>query len=257
MWISSEEMLSDKSSWLQNMRELSNEGLVILDDQFDLDTDMVGSCLSIIHSHNNSETIAQSSKPWATLTSSSCTMKKSVACKLDNSEETLNIKPIPFPCISANVNARKKRTSENVDDNGNDSLSVDDFAGGELWIIYYIKTQETYFPAVRWLVLLIFFDVFYVSEHCTCTNFVNKNGYGNCMKEFNGKGPICYVKEPSTCTDLKGSTIADGRNYSWNACSNQGYHFNIFIFISKEKTIVLCHFFIFCFHDVSLNQIFF
>ena len=78
------------------------------------------------------------------------------------------------------------------------------------------------------------FRCFYVSDHCTCTSFVNKNGYGNCMKEFNGKGPLCYVKEPSTCTDLEGSTIADGRNYSWNACSNQGYHFNIFISISKE-----------------------
>ena len=42
------------------------------------------------------------------------------------------------------------------------------------------------------------------------------------MKHFNKRGPICYVKQPSNCTDLQGSTVEGGRQYSWEACKNQG-----------------------------------
>ena len=42
-------------------------------------------------------------------------------------------------------------------------------------------------------------------------------GFGNCEKNFKGK-PICYVNEPSSCSDLKESS-STGKRYSWDACS--------------------------------------
>ena len=53
---------------------------------------------------------------------------------------------------------------------------------------------------------------------CSCTNYVTKTGYGNCIKDFMGKGPICYVNEPSNCTDRKISTENGIMQYSWEAC---------------------------------------
>ena len=49
---------------------------------------------------------------------------------------------------------------------------------------------------------------------------IDSVGYGNCKKSYwtensQGKGPICYVKEPSNCTDLQ---KADDDQYSWEAC---------------------------------------
>ena len=43
------------------------------------------------------------------------------------------------------------------------------------------------------------------------------NSFGNCKKSYNG-GPICYVNEPSNCTDLAHSK-STGRRYSWDACT--------------------------------------
>ena len=96
---------------------------------------MDGRCVGIIHKHNNSEPSEQNSTPWATLDSSTCTGKKPVVCKLDSSEETLNIKPIPFPCIPENGKARKKRTSDNINENDAEYREISDIAGGNLWMI--------------------------------------------------------------------------------------------------------------------------
>merc|ERR1712223_724880 len=58
---------------------------------------------------------------------------------------------------------------------------------------------------------------------CTCTSYVAENGYGNCERNYKNKGAICYVNEPSTCTDLMVSKRQNGKRYSWEACSNRFY----------------------------------
>jgi len=50
---------------------------------------------------------------------------------------------------------------------------------------------------------------------CTCSNGVDYNGYGNCDKTYQGK-TLCYVNEPSTCSDLQETTFGQ---YSFEACS--------------------------------------
>merc|ERR1712018_563901 len=52
---------------------------------------------------------------------------------------------------------------------------------------------------------------------CSCSDYVTSSGYGNCKKKFK-IGPICYVNEPSTCTDLVESQ-STGKRYSWDACA--------------------------------------
>ena len=57
---------------------------------------------------------------------------------------------------------------------------------------------------------------------CSCQDFVNSNGYGNCKKIFLN-GPICYVNQPSTCNDTEVYTSTDDNKelyYSWLACKN-------------------------------------
>ena len=50
-------------------------------------------------------------------------------------------------------------------------------------------------------------DIFYFTDQnsapgdCSCNELVGKSGYGRCEKEF-VVGPVCYVNQPSTCTDL-------------------------------------------------------
>ena len=62
---------------------------------------------------------------------------------------------------------------------------------------------------------------------CSCidfTAFVDKHDkdFGNCLNS--GPDKLCYVKEPSTCSDVKNSSFADHR-YSRKACNvKQGYH---------------------------------
>ena len=46
---------------------------------------------------------------------------------------------------------------------------------------------------------------------------ITDKGYGNCLKIF-GKGPICYVKEPTTCVDVVNSGSQGPTGYSWLAC---------------------------------------
>ena len=56
-----------------------------------------------------------------------------------------------------------------------------------------------------------------IIEECSCSNFVEDiYGYGNCSLSYE-KGPICYVNEPSNCTDLAFSSRVKKR-YSWEAC---------------------------------------
>lgn len=55
---------------------------------------------------------------------------------------------------------------------------------------------------------------------CSCDTLVDENGLGNCEKDFRGKGAICYVKEPTTCSDIQRTLngIEKGKKYSWEAC---------------------------------------
>jgi len=55
---------------------------------------------------------------------------------------------------------------------------------------------------------------------CKChPEMFDSVGYGNCQKSYwtdvMPEGPICYVKEPSNCTDLQ---KAGNSQYSWEAC---------------------------------------
>ena len=65
--------------------------------------------------------------------------------------------------------------------------------------------------------------LFNILEDCTCKSLINKNGYGNCEKNYHGK-PICYVNQPTSCKDLLKSTTNPGERISWKACKgNYGY----------------------------------
>lgn len=59
------------------------------------------------------------------------------------------------------------------------------------------------------------------SGDCSCSNFVDStSGFGNCQKiEIASKGPICYVNEPTNCSDRSLSSRME-RNYSSEACKN-------------------------------------
>ena len=61
-----------------------------------------------------------------------------------------------------------------------------------------------------------------VVGNCSCNDYVSDLGYGRCEKDF-GKGPVCYVDETSTCTDLVGSSNEPGKQYSWEACSSREF----------------------------------
>ena len=59
---------------------------------------------------------------------------------------------------------------------------------------------------------------------CSCTNYVNKYGFGNCTildlkpHKFHGK-KVCYVDPPSNCPDLRGSVTNKGKKLSAIACT--------------------------------------
>jgi hypothetical protein len=57
---------------------------------------------------------------------------------------------------------------------------------------------------------------------CTCIDYVNKNGVGNCTQNwrenrFDGEN-VCYVALPSSCGDLKNSRTDAGKFLSAVAC---------------------------------------
>ena len=55
---------------------------------------------------------------------------------------------------------------------------------------------------------------------CSCSNFINRNGFGQCKKGDRGfHGAVtCYVKNPSTCTDKIQSTTNKEHWRSAQAC---------------------------------------
>ena len=52
---------------------------------------------------------------------------------------------------------------------------------------------------------------------CACKDLKTPNGHGNCQNEINGKA-LCYVTQPSSCSDLKSSIAFPGEKYSYEAC---------------------------------------
>lgn len=50
---------------------------------------------------------------------------------------------------------------------------------------------------------------------CSCSSFVGGNGFGKCEKA-DKKGLLCFVNEPSNCTDLADGV---GKLISWEACT--------------------------------------
>ena len=52
-------------------------------------------------------------------------------------------------------------------------------------------------------------------------NYITDSGYGNCLKTHEN-GPICFVKEPTTCGDVVNADSRGPTGYSWEACK-QGH----------------------------------
>ena len=57
---------------------------------------------------------------------------------------------------------------------------------------------------------------------CTCHDFINPNGYGMCNKtsryEHIKNKAVCYVNQPSNCSDLAFSSTNPGKKFSAEAC---------------------------------------
>ena len=63
----------------------------------------------------------------------------------------------------------------------------------------------------------------FVLGNCSCSEFVTKDGYGNCTKTTKNepeKGPFCYVNNPTTCSDVIDEDSQAPTGYSWEACNN-------------------------------------
>ena len=65
-------------------------------------------------------------------------------------------------------------------------------------------------------------NIFLLLGDCSCSDAVH-SGFGpKCEKDLNKHGrtgPICYVNQPSTCTD---KVVAGAKGYySWDACLNK------------------------------------
>ena len=54
-------------------------------------------------------------------------------------------------------------------------------------------------------------------EDCTCSDYT-AGPFGKCTNNYKSR-PICYVNEPSNCSDLVFSKT-QSRRYSWDACVN-------------------------------------
>ena len=64
----------------------------------------------------------------------------------------------------------------------------------------------------------------FVLDDCSCSDFVTKDGYGNCTKTTKNepeKGPFCYVNIPTTCSDVIDADSQAPTGYSWEACNNK------------------------------------
>ena len=60
-----------------------------------------------------------------------------------------------------------------------------------------------------------------LSQGCTCKMFMNGGGWGNCQKSNDGD-VMCYVKQPSSCSDVRDSGSNPGEQYSYDACLQGG-----------------------------------
>ena len=61
---------------------------------------------------------------------------------------------------------------------------------------------------------------YFLVLECTCIDYVNGVGQGNCLKlstKLNNL-PYCYVKQPSGCRDVINSSYVPGKEYSAQAC---------------------------------------
>ena len=61
-----------------------------------------------------------------------------------------------------------------------------------------------------------------LTDDCTCKDLINREGVGNCKgkkpSQYNGTKFACYVKLPSTCTDLSDSITDNGEKLSTEPC---------------------------------------
>ena len=61
---------------------------------------------------------------------------------------------------------------------------------------------------------------------CNCKDFVNDGGFGNCFKRSGHSkhdgNVVCYVEQPSTCSDLIDSRSNPGEKISAEACKLKG-----------------------------------
>ena len=57
-------------------------------------------------------------------------------------------------------------------------------------------------------------------EDCTCYDFGDRDGYGNCLKGHPNKNGllVCYVKQPTSCNDTIDNLSFPGREISSLAC---------------------------------------
>ena len=68
---------------------------------------------------------------------------------------------------------------------------------------------------------------------CSCDEYVNAAGYGDCKKIYR-HGLACYVSQPSTCKDLVNSTQEAGKQISWEACKKSPSKLEKYCLISLE-----------------------
>ena len=76
---------------------------------------------------------------------------------------------------------------------------------------------------------------------CSCHDLISENGFGSCQKKssndhFKGS-PVCYVNQPSNCTDLYTSVTNPGEKASAEACKIGEY--NLLIMLSINLSIIL------------------
>ena len=82
---------------------------------------------------------------------------------------------------------------------------------------------------------------------CSCHEYMNQNGYGQCKrKDYNQEHVknlhVCYVNQPSNCTDLYASITDPGKKLSAQACP-KGI---IYFVYSKALTLKIGKFFVLC-----------
>ena len=109
----------------------------------------------------------------------------------------------------------------------------------KLWCWIRLATVLQVFYAIWWgqdlatnsTVLIILWNILsrwiwffiIVLSACSCSDYVNENGIGNCTKRislFNWQN-VCYVNQPSSCSDLIDSGTDVGKQISVEACGNE------------------------------------